>query len=393
MDFNPFTPEFRANPYHAYAELRREGAVFRSEALGMYVVSRYDEVVHVLKNPAVFSSAQSMNIMVGGQPRVTVINADPPVHARLRSLVNGAFTPRMVADMEPRIREITGALLDRVVARGETDLVADLAVPLPVAVIAEIMGIEPERHDDFKRWSSAAVSGGTVGTADDRVRLEREMNELVAYFEQIVDERRRTPREDLMSALVRAETGEHPLTASEVIAFCILLLIAGNETTTNLIGNAVLALLEHPAQHALVLADPTLIPNFVEEALRYDSPVQFLPRSTTRDVELGGVVIPNGSTVFPSFASANRNEWKFPDPDAFDITRNTQGHLAFGHGIHFCLGAPLARLEARVALEQLLLRLPDLKRSEASAPERLPSPILRGLAHLPLNFRASQVAI
>ncbi len=390
MEFNPFAPEFRADPYPVYAGLRRDYPVYRSERFGFYLVSRYDDVVHVLKNPTLFSST-AINTNIRGRPTRTIINTDPPLHTRMRNLVNRAFTPRMVADLEPRIREITRELLDRVAPKGETDLVRDLAIPLPVTVIAEILGVDPERRDDFKRWSTAVVAGDAATTDAERAAIERDLEDFQDYFEAVIEERRSQPRgDDLIRALIRAQEDEQLLSADDVLAFTALLLIAGNETTTNLIGNAVLALIEHPAELANVLDDPALVPNLLEEALRYDSPVQFLFRTTTEDTEVGGVLIADGAAVIPLYASANRDERKFPDPDRFDVTRNAQGHVAFGYGVHFCLGAPLARLEARAALEQVLLRLPNLRRAGDHV-ERISSPFLRGLKSLPLAFEPSPV--
>ncbi len=394
VEFNPFSDEFREDPYPSWARLREAGGPYFFEPFGVYLVLGYEDVAAMLKRPDVFSSTNGVNFLVHGKEQRTVINADPPEHTRLRGLVSAAFTPRMVAALEPRIREITTDLLERIARRGEEfDLMRDLAVPLPVTVIAELMGIDPDRHDDFKRWSTATVTDTTDQMPpQERARIQREMDEMIDYFDEIVARRRAEPRDDLVSALVRAETGEHPLTGDEVISFCILLLIAGNETTTNLIGNAMLALLAHPDQLALVREEPSLIPNMVEEALRYDSPVQFLPRFALQEVEIGGTRIPAQSQVMPSFASANRDGRRFPDADRFDVRRNAQGHLAFGHGIHFCLGAPLARLEARVAYEELLRRMPQLARTDDTPPPRVQSPFLRGVSSLPMRTRATAVS-
>jgi cytochrome P450 len=385
VDFNPFTDEFREDPYPSWVRLRDAGRVYFFEPFGVYIVPGYDDVVEMLKRPDIFSSQGGVNFEVHGKPQRTVINADPPEHTRLRALVSAAFTPRMVAALEPRVREITTSLLDAAARSGKFDLVRDLAVPLPVTVIAELMGIDPERRDDFKRWSTAAVTSTDDLPPETRERMQRDTDEMVTYFEQITAERRVEPRDDLVSALVRAETGEHPLTTEEVISFCILLLIAGNETTTNLIGNAMLALLAHPDEAALVRDDRSLIANMVEEALRYDAPVQFLPRMTLRAVEIGDTSIPANTTVMPAFASANRDGRRFPDADRFDVRRNTLGHVAFGHGIHFCLGAPLARLEARVAFEELFARLPAFERADDRPAPRGMSPFLRGVTSLPLH--------
>ncbi len=392
-ELNPLDPKFQADPYPTYAELRDEAPVFKAGDFGFYAISRYDDVSHVLKNPHLFSSsAITMNIR--GNPSRTIINTDPPLHTNIRNMVNRAFTPRMVAELEPRIREITAGLLDRVAARGEMDVVLDLAIPLPVTVIAEILGVEVERRDDFKRWSNSIIGGEAATTDEERARIERDGGEFTEYFAEAIRARRAEPRDDLISALVKAsdEDAVAHLSEDDLVAFTGLLLIAGNETTTNLIGNATLALLRHPDQLEAVLANPSLIPNMVEEALRWDSPVQFLFRTTSADTEIAGTPIPAGATIIPLYASANRDERKFPDPDRFDVTRNAQGHLAFGLGVHFCLGAPLARLEARVALEQLLARMPHLRRIDEAPLDRVSSIFLRGLRSLPLAFDAAAAA-
>jgi cytochrome P450 len=386
MEFNPFDPQFRANPYPIYAQLREESPVHIMPEMGFAVVSRYDDVVSVLKRTGEFSSS-AMGISTRSGPQRTVINTDPPDHAHLRNLVNRAFTPRMVADMEPRIREITVELLDAARDRGTFDAVAELAVPLPVIVIAEILGVESSRRADFKRWSTSVMQESRGLDERQLQEMKANFDEFQDYFEEAISARRAAPRDDLISAVVAAEQAEHPLTPDEVLAFVVLLLIAGNETTTNLIGNMLLALVRHPDQLAAVADDQALIPNVVEEALRYDSPVQFLFRKATRDTEIGGVRIKAGTEVVPMFASANRDGARFPEPDAFDVRRNTQGHVAFGHGIHFCLGAPLARLEARVALEETLARMPGIERADEAPLERVNSLFLRGLTALPLTYR------
>ena len=378
-------PDVRENPYPYYAELRRNHPVYPLGEQGAVAVSRYEDVAFVLRSHDHFSSAAMGSLAGSGE---MLIGSDPPGHTRLRSLVNRAFTPAMVAALEPRIREVTAELLDLAGSPGEIELVSELANPLPVTIIAEILGVDPALRDDFKRWSHSTVSGSPgsrTASDDERSRVSKDRQEFSDDFRQAIEERRREPREDLISALVRAEDEEHALTADEVLAFTQLLLIAGNETTTNLIGNMVLALLEHPEQLQRVMDDRSLIPNTVEEALRYDSPVQFLFRVAAHDVELAGTTIKQGTAVLPLYASANRDERKFPDPDRFDVTRNTQGHLAFGYGIHFCLGAPLARLEAKVALDELLNRCPRLARKGANV-DRLDSIFLRGLKQLPLTF-------
>ena len=385
--FNPFDAAFRRDPYPSYAWLREHAPVNNSS--GFWTVSRYDDVVHVLRSPGTFSS-KAMGGAVAAQGTGqgplqvrTIINTDPPEHTQIRNLVNRAFTPRMVSDLEPRIREIASGLLDEACAGGEVELVGDLATPLPVTIIAEILGVDPDRRDDFKRWSNAVV-GGIGGNAEDMEERQRDRDEFFAYFSDAIEQRRKTPSDDLISAVLKAEDSEVALTPEEIASFTMLLLIAGNETTTNLIGNAMLALLHHPDQLQDVAADPAMIPNMVEEALRWDSPVQYLFRVTTEDTEVGGVAIPAGHPVIPMFASANRDSTRFPDGERFDVRRNTQGHLAFGLGPHFCLGAPLARLEARVAFEELVSRARAFEL--LAEPERLDSMFLRGLRSLPLRI-------
>jgi cytochrome P450 len=390
MEFNPFDPEFRANPYPTYTRLREESPVHVMPEMGFAAISRYDDVVSVLKRTDEFSSS-AMGINTRTGPQRTVINTDPPDHAHLRGLVNRAFTPKMVADMEPRIRAITRGLIDAVVERGRFDVVTDLAVPLPVTVIAEILGIETERRDDFKRWSTSVLQESRGLSEAEAAAMVRDYDELQDYLEAAIAERRIRPRGDLISAVVAAEQGEQPLTPDEVLAFTILLLIAGNETTTNLIGNMMLALVRHPEQLVAVEDDRTLIPNVVEEALRYDAPVQFLFRKATRDTEVGGVPIPAGMEVVPMFGSANRDDRRYPDGDAFDVRRNAQGHVAFGHGIHFCLGAPLARIEARVALEEMLASMRRFERADEAPLPRVTSLFMRGVTSLPLTFESMKM--
>ena len=423
MHFDPFSEEHRADPYPRYAELRRRAPVHRVEKTGAYAVSRYVDVAFVLRHPELFSSSAMQTMMTSGftagigasgmgisgeaAARLaelvrtfplnlaemlgarSLIAADPPVHGPMRNLVNRGFTPRRIAELEPRIREIARASLDAIREKGELDLVADFTVPLPVTVIAELLGVEPERTADFKRWSDCTVAGATGAAAGLRPETMLEaIAELSAYMTGVIEARRTQRKDDLISTLIRAENGEAGLTPAGVVMFTLLLLVAGNETTTNLLGNAMLALLAHPGEMARVQRDPSLIPSLVEEALRFDGPIQFVFRTATRDVELSGVRIPAGATVIPLIGSANRDESQFPDPDRFDASRNAQGHVAFGLGIHFCLGASLARLEARVALEELLGRFARFERMKPRV-EYIDSFLVRGPKHLPLRVEAA----
>ena len=390
LGFNPTDAAFKRDPYPFYARLRSEAPVHRSN-FGFWTVARHDDVSHVLKNPQIFSSAGMGGPIGGGQMGAggtmrSIITSDPPVHTGFRNLVNRAFTPRMVADLEPRIREIAREMIDAVAASGTMDIVRDLATPLPVTVIAEILGVDASKRDDFKRWSNAIVGGsqGTVPSQEEQQARERDRQEFFEFFQARIDERRAHPTGDMLSTLVAAEDAAFKLTPDEVAGFAMLLLVAGNETTTNLIGNAMLALTEDPAQMRIVTEDPSVIPNMVEEALRYDSPVQFLFRLTTQETVVGGQTIPAGNPVIPIYASANRDEEKYQDAARFDVTRNAQGHLAFGLGPHFCLGAPLARLEAKVAFEELFARAKNIER--AAEPVRADHMFLRGLTSMPVAF-------
>jgi cytochrome P450 len=393
MEFNPLTPEVREDPYPFYAYLRRHAPVYQVAALGCWAISRYEDVVGVLKDPATFSSAALMTAIMGGDlnpvPGVPyMIGSDPPVHTRLRRLVNRAFTPRAVGEMEARIKDITRQLIADLDGRDEFDLVTELSTPLPVIVIAEMLGIEPERRRQFKHWSDdlVAVTSGAVA-GDERDRIARSMAEFVAYLGQTIERRRVEPGNDLITGLVKAEEENQALTAPEILAMTLLLLVAGNETTTNLISNAALALLKHPGEMAKLRARPDLVPNAIEETLRYDGPVQMIFRQTTREVMVAGIAIPAGAFVMPLYASANHDERVFADPERFEVTRDASEHIAFGLGIHYCLGANLARLEARIVLEEMLKQIGDLERIDAVV-ERINSLIVRGPKSLRLRRTA-----
>ncbi len=384
--FNPFLPDVKENPYPYYAWLRENHPVYFNEQTGFWTVSRYADVVAVLRNTEAFSSAHG----IGPEHDTDIpmmITQDPPIHTRLRGLVSKAFTPRMINQNATRVQQIVDELIDKVIDQGSFDLVQDLAYPLPVIVIAEMLGVEPERRDDFKRWSDDVIHG-LAGRAHghDQARMEQSGMEFWMYFGPVIEARRAERRNDLISALVSAQEERDALTLSEIVNFCLLLLVAGNETTTNLIGNGGLALMENPDERRKLRERPELVPSAVEEALRYDAPIQGFFRTTTRDVDLHGTTIPAHSKVFVLYASANRDGEQFPDPDRFDIERTPNNHVAFGLGIHFCLGAPLARLEGRLALESILRRMRNIRLDSDAAVDRVDNPLLRGLKHLPLRF-------
>ena len=363
--------------------------MYYNEALDFWVLSRYADVEAAARRPEIFSSAQGVG--PDRQVGVSMITKDPPEHTRLRKLVSRAFTPRMVSQLEPRIRSITDELLDPVIDNGTFDLVQDLAYPLPVIVIAEMLGVDPERRDDFKRWSDDVIQIVAAGQNEERMAQYMESWEAFkAYFVDMIEVRRRAPREDLVSALVQAQEENDALTLSELLNACLLLLVAGNETTTNLISNGALALFTHAEEGLKVQEQPQLIPGMIEEVLRYDSPIQGTFRTTTEAVEVQGVTIPDDSKVLLLWGSANRDAEVFADPDRFDIERSIDRHLAFGIGIHFCLGAPLARLEARVVTETILRRMRCVEPDPNGKIERVDNPFFRGLKHYPLVFEPVQ---
>lgn len=392
MEYNPFDPAVKDNPYPYYAYLREHAPVYQVEGMGCWAISRYADVDFVLKNPKLFSSEILFTALLGDMNPVpeapSLIASDPPVHTRMRKLINKAFTPRLINSLGPRVREITLDLLQQVMEPNAFDLVHDLSSPLPVILIAEMLGVEPDRRDDFKRWSDDIVSAANrMYSPEEEQRIRKSIDEFRTYFQETIEARRKAPREDLITGLVKAEEEDQVLTSGEVLGLAVLLLVAGNETTTNLLGNTMLALLSHPDQLAKVQADRALIPNTVEEALRYDGPVQGIFRQAVEDIDLAGTTIPAGSMVLPLFASANHDATKFPDPERFDVTRLIDSHLAFGFGIHFCLGAQLARIETQIALEELFSHFRAFTRTEETL-TRVDSFFLRGLKTFPLQVEA-----
>jgi cytochrome P450 len=395
--FNPFLPSFATNPYPAYASLRSTEPVHYSPTLQAWVLTSYEACDRVLRDPQTFSNnpmlatsqiarqfqQQRHEFPLGDVP--TVLNSDAPVHTRLRGIVSQAFTPRVIEGLRGGIEEITDELLDDAPAGEPFDLVQTLALPLPVVVIAELLGVPVSDRELFKRWSTsiADVATNLFSTPEAIESTKHASTELIAYLTGFVEERRRAPREDLISALVQAEDNGSRLTRDEVLAFTIVLLIAGHETTINLIDNGVLALLEAPEQAALLRDDRALIPDAIEEFLRFDSPVQGLIRVATHDVELGGQHLKAGDALIVMIGAANRDPQRFDQPDRLDIRRADKRHLSFGLGPHFCLGAPLARLEAQVAFGALLERFPEM--ALAGKPERGGTFILRGLSRLPVQ--------
>jgi len=399
VQYNPFIPEVHANPYPMYARLRAEDPIHWSPLMEAWVLTRYDDVVAVLTDSR-FSAdrRQARNRFADeiarreeefgpfGRTR-TMLTSDPPEHTRLRRLVSKAFTPRMVEGLRPRIQGIVDDLLDEAAKNGRMDVIRDLAYPLPVIVIAEMLGVPPDHRDQFKHWSDEIV-GALGGPLVPEATLERSraaVHELAGYLQGVIAERRRDPREDLVSGLIAAEEQGQILSEDEMLATAMLLLVAGNETTTNLIGNGMLALLRNPEQMERLSADPSRVPAAVEELLRYDGPVQATGRVAMEELEIGGQRVTTGQAVLTVLGAANRDPARFERPDELDLDREPNEHVAFGDGIHFCLGAPLARAEGQIAFETLLRRFAH-PRLETDSLQWGGSFILRGLKSLPIAF-------
>jgi cytochrome P450 len=386
-------PEFVADPYPTYHRLRAEDPVHR-HPLGFWVLTRYDDVVAVLrdarfvKEPIAAVVAARLGLATPAVP-LSMLERDPPDHTRLRGLVSKAFTPRVVEALRPHIQQIVDTLLDRIEGTHAMDLIDDFAYPLPVVVICELLGVPVEDRDRFKGWGLDIARGldAILLPPDSEVaqRSAASRRALSDYFRELIAERRKAPRADLLSGLIAAEEVGDRLTEPELLATCILLLVAGHETTVNLIGNGTLALLRHPAELRRLRENPGLIGSAVEELLRYDGPVQRTSRVPGEAVTIGGRTIDQGELVLPFIGAADRDPAQFPDPDILDIGRADNRHIAFGWGIHFCLGAPLARLEGQIAINALLQRLPKLALA-TDRPQYRQSLTLRGLQALPVAF-------
>jgi cytochrome P450 len=407
---NLFSAEMRRDPYPVYEQIRSRSPVLYHEPLDLWMIFDYEGVKRALVDPETFSS-RATPPGSSGPPPDWFIFYDPPRHTKLRGLIQKAFTPRVIASLERSIRQLSKELLDQAIERGISrsatgfpatgrstagsaptlDVADDFSVPLALRVIAALIGIPPADYLRFKRWSDVTLKlADTVTRSGDLAQLAGEVGavkaEMATYLAGLLEERRREPQDDLLSTLMAAEIDGERLTREEMLGFFQLLLVAGNETTTNLINNAMLTFLEHPDQLARLRADRELLPSAIEEVLRYRSPLQAVFRTTKREVEVHGQTIPAGKLVLPMIGSANRDPRQFREPNRFDITRDPNPHVAFGHGIHFCIGAPLSRLEARIGLTDLLERLEDIELASDTWEPRQAFNVL-GPCRLPVRFQ------
>lgn len=394
----PFTdPAFVADPFPLYRELRQEGPVRRAVIQGeleAWLVTRYEDGLAALTDPRLSSDVRDASDprLMERLPKTerdsmirTMLRADPPDHTRLRRLVSKAFTARRVAELEPRVQAVADELIDAIIPAGRADLVEDYALPLPVTVISELLGVPVRDRFDFQRWTDDMVLQGP--RPPDPAKIEAAWQHMHAYLTALLESKRAHPGDDLLSALITTHDEEQRLDRHELVAMAFLLLVAGYITTVNLIGNGMAALLTHPQQLRLLREDPELLPSAIEEFLRYDGPVNpGIARFAREDLTIAGVAIPRGATVVVASAIADRDPARFADPDRLDITREDNAHLAFGHGIHYCLGAPLARLEGRIAIGTALRRLPGLTLAVPAEELRWRPRVLRGPSRLPVTF-------
>lgn len=385
-----FTKEFTHNPYPVYEKLRKEEPVFRvmfPQGEFGWIITRYEDAVQILKDPR-FSKDMVRRYGPDNQSIFSnnMLFSDPPDHKRLRGLVQKAFTPKLVANMRSHIQDIADDLLDNLPSQEKMNLIDDFAFPLPIIVISEILGVPAEDRDQFRIWSNTVIDASTAESAELFEQHSREFTDyLTAWFAKV----RQDPGTDLISQLVIAEESGQQLTEQELLGVVSLLIIAGHETTVNLIGNGILALLEHPEQRELLIKQPELIHNAIEEMLRYNGPVEFsTSRWALEDIEFRGQHIAQGELVIVALDSANRDEQHFKDADIFDITREKSSHLAFGKGIHLCLGAPLARLEGEIAVSTLLNRFPNMQlQADVNELEWRPGMIVRGVKEIPVQLK------
>lgn len=383
--FDWVSQDFLRDPYSQYKALRESDPIHYNAARGGWMLTRYNDMVGVLRDDDRFS-AERVGPQIEGDVPKSMLGSDPPDHTRLRTLVNKAFTPRTIRQLTSRIHELVDGLLDDVEHRGEMEAITEFAYPLPITVIAEMLGVPSVDRDFFRDASQKiAVALGPIEDMQVAMRALEGRNQLIEYFNALIPQRRADPRDDLLTALLQVEDAGDVLSHGELLAMLLLLLVAGHETTVNLIGNGLLALLRHPDQLERLRTEDGIGRQAVEELLRYDSPVQMTGRIAKVDVEVGGVEIKAGQFVSTIVASANRDPEVFTDPDTLDLTRDPCNHLSFSAGIHFCLGAQLARLEGQIALTTIAKRFPNVALATEDLTWR-PAPILRGLEALPVTF-------
>lgn len=385
--YDPYDWKIHEDPYPTYRVLREEAPLYHNAERGFWALSRHADVLAAFRDHETWSNRQGVSLDdVGDAPQVmSFLGMDPPEHGRLRTLVSRGFTPRRVAALEPRIRELATHYIDAFIERGSCDFVDEFAGKLPMDVVSEMLGVPPGDRDELRLWSDTVLHR-EEGLAEVPPAGREAAARLIGYFAKHVQERRKRPgNDDLSDALIRAEIDGDRLEDFDIIAFLFLMVIAGNETTTKLLANALYWLQRNPDQRALVHEDPARIPGWVEETLRYDASSQLIARTATRDVELHGGRIPEGAKVALLIGSANRDDRVFRDPDRYDVLRDEGASLAFGQGMHFCLGASLARLEARVSLEELQRRLPDYRIDEGGL-ARVHSSNVRGFSKMPIAF-------
>jgi cytochrome P450 len=390
--FDPYSEDCRRDPYPLYRALRDSDPAYADDERGFWALSRFDDVINALHAPTTFISGEG--IALEGQarsPYPMIIAMDPPRHDQLRALVARGFTSRPVAANAEGIRALARELMDGFAVTGRVEFVEAYSGALPLFVIGNLLGIEREGLAEFRRLGDVLM-GQDPNDPSTIEAGKAASTSLLEHITGMVDDRRRAPRLDLVSALLAATVDDQHLTDADVIGFCYLLILAGTETTANLLANGVLALAAHADQRRQLVEDPSLIPGMIEEVLRWDSPVQSDARTTARDVELHGRVIPEGASVLLLFGSGGRDDREFADPDRFDVHRRIERHLTFGHGIHYCLGAALARLEAQITFEELLTRIPDWEVAGDQAQlDRIRSYMVRGPARLPLEFTPAPV--
>jgi cytochrome P450 len=369
------------DPHPVYRELRENHPVHYLEKRDLWVVTRYDDIQQMTKDPETWTSREGV-VPSGYQPdNPSLITIDPPHHTTMRHSVNRAFTPRRIEAMSGRIRELARELADALPAEGEVDIFDRFTDPLPINVMGELLGVDRDQRPMFKRCGDKIV----YASLHDRETIRKAEEELTEYIQAIFAERRKEPKDDLISVLMTASEEGDAVAEQDLLGLCFLLLVAGTETTTSALGNAILLLDRYPDARDRLVADPSLVPTAAEEALRYDSPVQGLSRVAKRDVTMHGREIPKGARVHMLWAAANRDPRVFDDPDTFDITRTPNHHLAFGFGLHFCLGASLARMELRIGLEEFLARAPRF-RVQRDRLVRLPSDTNRGFGTIPIEI-------